>query len=366
MDRPKNSQARKKSSTSRKKKQDVPSSELEMVGEMLFGNIADISQTSTPAEDKLINLGSRIAPEPERSWNTGEDSTEVFSTAHISKPIPVTELENKPTARPEIPVAPVVTKGKATSFFNRPVPMAYSLGFTALTLCVAIFLFQVFHSEIPSEEEVAATDEITTFEEGEEVTPVLPESEPVSFSAEPTVVTTVSANHFPQDSSAMVDSEEEVIPQFDPTLAYAAENTPQSMSAEVHPAVGRNVPNLPATQETYPVFQPEMASSPTYTTSTGTDMWQNQTSISYQAGSTMDEIPVYQQSSGMNNVTHYPAYAPTTPAVGNQATFSSPRKLSPPPVQAKNVPVAETFPADEYPSFDPGRGVEASIPVQYR
>lgn len=368
MDRPKNSQARKKSSTSRKKKQNVPSSELEMVGEMLFGNIADISQTVTPAEDTMINLGSKIAPEPMRNWNQAADSTEVPVAAPPSQaPVPVTGLMSSPPPRPEIPVAPVAAKG--SSFFSRPVPMAYSLGFTALTLCIAVFLFQIFQSETPSEEEVVTTEEITTFENGEEISPVLPEN---TFSTESHVAVTAPMEDFPHDSASIVDSEEEVIPQFDPTLAYASD-VPPTTSAEVHPAVGGNVAhaNVAVSQEAYPVFQPQTVSAPvptpTYTASTGVDVWQNQASVSYQAGSTMDEIPNYQAQAGMNNVAQYPTYAPTTPAVGSQATFSSPRKLAPPPAQGKNFPVNEAHPAEEiYPSFDPGRGVEASIPVQYR
>lgn len=368
MDRPKNSQARKKSSTSRKKKQDDSSLELEMVGEMLFGNIADISPTSMSAEDKMINLGSRIAPEQERNWNETVDSTDIPVTAPVPlMPVPLDGLKNRPTPVPEISAVSSTSRG--TSFFSRPVPMAYSLGFTALVLCVVVFLFQIFHSETPSEGDVATTDEIATFEKGEEVSPILPNGHPVTFSTQHQVATMASTEEFPHDSAAIVDSAEEAIPQFDPTLAYA-NNPPQYEPAEVHPAVGRNASYVPAEQETYPVFQSEMASAPTpvYTTSTGVDVWQNQTSISYQAGSTMDEIPVYQQPvAGMSNVAQYPTYAPTTPAVGNQATFSSPRKLSPPPAQIKNSQVNENLPTeDTYPSFDPGRGVEASIPVQYR
>ncbi|MDO4575674.1 MAG: hypothetical protein Q4D98_10735 [Planctomycetia bacterium] len=331
MESSKVSKIRKKNSTPRKKTVETKDSELQMVGELLFGSLPSIEPT-------------RIVPEPVAEEPEVREIPVVRETP-VAREIPA--VQEAPVVR-EIPIPKAAPR---SDFFSRPIPMAYSLGFTALTVCVVVFVMQLLPEK--TTETTADTTPVAekTFESGAEMAPVPPTDffNETSRTPEAKVAAVpVAPAAAPVVIPPQYEEVEDEIPQFNASLAYVEAPT----VAPVNAPVGGNVPvDLPS-DDNYPVFNATDAMP--QAAPVENNIFTNPKTVHYNVGSTMDEIPVYHGGA--------PANAPTSPAVGSQATFAAPtpRKLAPPPTAPLHT---EADPS--CPSFDPGLGSEASLPVSY-
>lgn len=382
-------------------------SELEMVGALLFGSISDASTefsasssasasvSAVPEAGRMVNLGARIAPEPSRQWEEAKPEV-VLSSSDASmisgilpekkNPSPVRTAESPKVEREaEEMVSAVTAPLPLKSRQPRILSLVYGTCLTLLACCTAIMGWQLY-----SAKDSAETPALTKVAEAEAARPMaeaisapsvdaIPENAFAPMESEPTFAETQPVEGISARNATVADA----IPQYQPNASAGMEEVP------TYQAVGGAV----AMEESYPTFNADLATTvpaqaPSANAVSAPVYAQNQyaapavqTSGNWDAGSTMEEIPVFNSEissfpqaqpapayaqNSLNAIpastSHAPQVAPMAPQVGTQAQVPAPRKLARPThAEPVSAPAAE----EEYPSFNPGLGVDSALPVSY-
>ncbi|MBQ4144967.1 MAG: hypothetical protein IJD43_15985 [Thermoguttaceae bacterium] len=390
-------------------------SELEMVGALLFGSISDLDSVQ---ENRMVNLGARIAPANAREWTAEETVSEsLLSTAEAAElseiaperkaPRPVQEFDGNgiqtsmPVESVFEPVSAEETSAPVVSpeCMVRPEPrnthkIFLSGAIAVLSVCVAVLGWQLYaeKSETQTVKENAVAESEETPSNAAVETSEAVETPEVQA---PELVNTPAVSAF-----AAVPAE---TPEFDqpmpaqPEIASAypqfnaeAGTVPQSVHAETNSAIGSAV----MCEETYPTFNADLAQTalqtpadapalcaqnPVYSPSGSVDPVSG-----WNVGAPMEEVPVFNSElSSFDPPAAAPLnVVPTAPQIGTQAQVPpTPRKLTVPqngqqsvpqahPYQIQAAPAVQNVPAEEaYPTFDPNMGaaaaVDSSLPVTY-
>ncbi len=400
---------------------DANVSELEMVGALLFGSISGESVKTAEdvrpsRENRMVNLGSRIAPENTRQWEAEDPEvilnsrdSEIISAILPEKknPTPFHDSQNgnavgeesrkevaesndfergvqsAETFRPSS--AAVVSDSSRSS--NRPVSIFYGGIVALLTLCVVFLGWQVY-----SDGKTAVSSEEKTRVEAavESAAAIEPKVETASVPVMESVAESGFASPEPVESNfnAPIPSSEfaqEEYPTFNSTLGGA-------MNREI-PAI-ENVPTgslignaVAVEEESYPTFNANLGAQEAVLAVSApapTQVYAQNPAVpagnfntvpgsEWNVGSAMEEVPVFNSEMSDFNAQptqnvyarQAPQVAPLNPQIGNQAMVSaSPRKLTPPGVQRADYAPASNE-TETYPSFNPEIGVGNSLPVRY-
>jgi len=385
-------------------------SELEMVGALLFGSISDLDSVQ---ENRMVNLGARIAPANVREW---EDETAPASLLNAEQAAQISELaperkSPKPvqgfggnevlmpaenvsgTSESEKPQtgAPVYaesTSGTETRNTRRNVrSVLFNGAFAVLTVCVAVLGWQLYaeknETQTLTENTVAESEEMPSNAAAEISAPAETESiqnAPAIVEDQASMFAAVQTEETDFDQPTPAQPElAAAYPQFHAETAAA----PQSVQAETAPQIG----NAVTYEETYPTFNADLAQtaapavqsapalcaqSPGYSPTRSVNP-----TAEYNPGAPMEEIPVFNSeiSSFAPPASAPMNVAPMAPQVGTQAQIpaEAPRKLTVPqadPYQVPAVPAVPAAPAEEaYPTFNPNMGtastVDSNLPVTY-
>jgi len=378
-------------------------SELEMVGTLLFGSITDENAESSPRaglksenHSRKVNLGARIAPETSRQWEASEPevvltSQDVSTISEIlperQNPTPISSVntensEKASVSEVESAIHPVRPRRK-----NDLVMRIYGTSLTLMTLCVLVLGWQLFVGKNgESQEAVQPVSPMGTVVKTE--APMVPTIE------EPTLETSESAFASMPVEDAGKLAESEPLPTPMETVASLP---------DVNASVGTEMNDAPVFQpygdsvtisEEIPTFNADLASmapstSPLNSSAAPVASVQNvdqasQTveTASWNAGETMEEIPVF--NSELSDFSSAPQVAPLAPQVGSMAPMpttrpqytaqvQSPHKLTPPTsghtdssaAVQPSAQISSESAAEEYPTFNPNLGVDGALPVSY-
>ncbi|MBE6428785.1 MAG: hypothetical protein E7028_09480 [Planctomycetaceae bacterium] len=409
------------------KPKDTNVSELEMVGALLFGSISGEPTTNVEVihsskENRMVNLGSRIAPENTRQWeaekpeyvlnsrdseiisailperknpspiqdssNLSKADEEILGEVHVSKHTEHENLDSEEVALSRSLVS--VTKKSSV----RPITVLYGSVLMLLTVCVVFLGWQVYSDENTSvssaeKSQVEATVEAVALAEPKVESVSVPEAESVPesgfASAEP-----VEANFDAPIPSSEVAQEE--YPTFNSSLGGALDR--EIPAVESIPS-GQPIGNAVAVEEeSYPIFNANLGTQESVSAVSApapTQVYAQNPAVpagnlntvpgtEWNVGSAMEEVPVFNSEmskfntqSAQNTYAQQmpqsaplaPQVAPMAPQFGNQAMDpAAPRKLTPPNAQQTNdfsTPNEEEI----YPSFNPEIGIDSSIPVSY-
>ncbi|MDO4570607.1 MAG: hypothetical protein Q4D38_09510 [Planctomycetia bacterium] len=357
-------------------------SELEMVGEMLFGSIGvaeDAAKSSS--ENGMVNLGAKIAPATERTWNPDEEEVGLVSrnlqgdsidsrgaTQDITpmttpivpatvEPAQVSDVESASTPKPQ-------REGKKQGRARRYFVAAGGYVISVLVLG-AFYLGCSFHQEAEESPEAASSVETP---------PALVSTPaPTTTATAPSAIFDAEAISVPTQINTTIDNNTSVETDF-PTFnaEFAGFNASAPMAEEaIAPSVGASAATLPQAEESYPTFNAELCAAPMSAPAPAAysapatnsapaayaapefsqappacDPYAVVSMESLNAGASMDEVPVFNNPYAANNqqastsVPTYtpnyapnhttpnyaptyaatnPVYAPSSPAVGTQA-----------------------------------------------
>ena len=378
--------------------------------------VSNLAEKSVGASSRMINLGARIAPENERRWEEETRESSVISstypaeTVSVSASPAVSRVQNVPSTTASVSAEESVPE--TASIQNTPaaahpfsgnrqkhaVPFVYRVCFTVLAVCAALFAWQTYTTEKPASNvkttSVADTD--ASKASSVSASAAAPVVEPISdtaFSAPeavPTFDATTPTNSFAYENgtvptvASVVNSmpAEEEIPQFNPNIG--CDLTPAPTAS----AIGSPVVMTPA--EVYPTYNPalsdpnaavqtavqntaqNMTSAAVYASNPVSVSAQPANTTAWNAGASMEEMPVFNAEISNFNAAA-PQTAPLAPQVGAQAQqvqpqqpVQAPRKLARPAASHHEVSAASVqVPEEAYPTFNPGVGVDNSLPVSY-
>ena len=349
--------------------------ESQLMGELLFDAIADVSAkvpaessvisevspvepvAEVPTAPQMVNLGSTIAPEASRRWapevvpvtvdamveselcaaetvvsnEASAESAAVAESVVMETPVAASSEEAPVTAASEVPaVTPAVSASPAPRKRSR-LSLAYIGGTLSLLCCFGIFSVQLSSTNSTdslepgvNESQMAPTDSVA-FEETSTVSAVNPaevfaqpatEAVAVQAMAEPEAVPFAAEAPAPTPMAAVEPSHEYASATFgavDEDEDF--EDVPQfnaMLTAVAEPSVA--VPNAPVSVP----FEEEAEEYPVF----------NATAFN-EVGSTMDEVPTF------NPTIAAPTYAQPAAALGSQ--------VNPESQYVPAVPVAEEF-----------------------
>ena len=368
-------------------------SELEMVGTLLFGSIADENEESQPCAQmksgnsgRKVNLGSRIAPETSRQWEAAEPET-VLSSQDAStisglfpgrqNPAPISSVNETFDRGSSVSETQETIHSASPARKTSWVSRVYGVSMIFMTLCVVVLGWQLLVEKkgeskdaVPgvstSPSEMVQMDapmvpaiEGSMIQTPESVFAVMPvedasklaDPEPMIEQPEiasnlPDVNMTVGQgmNEAPvnQAYGGSVEIDEEY-PTFNAELAGVANTPAYTPDPNVRQTPAYNpapvVAPAPAVNPA-PAVTPAPAVNPAPAYNPNPDMVF--TGTTWSAGESMDEVPVFNSEiSNFNAAPTAPQMAPTAPQVGTQAPMlqtvplynapePSPRKLTPP------------------------------------